>query len=194
MKRVCVFCGSSAGLDPAYAEAARALGRALVERGLELVYGGGSIGLMGACADEVLARGGRVTGVIPRTLFDREVGHRGLTEIHLVDTMHERKALMADMADAFVVLPGAFGTLDESFEILTWAQLGIHAKPIVLVSTGGFWRPLVALIDHMVETGFLKAENRALLNVVATPDEALELALRWKPPVAVERWASGAQR
>jgi uncharacterized protein (TIGR00730 family) len=193
-KKVCVFCGSSAGNDPAYAAAARALGKALVERGLELVYGGGSIGLMGACADEVLSRKGRVTGVIPRTLFDREVGHRGLTEIHIVDTMHERKQLMADKADAFVVLPGGYGTLDETFEVLTWALLGIHEKPIVLVSTDGFWRPLVELVDHMVAAGFVKSDYRALVNVAATPDEALDLVQRWKPPVSVEQWAKKSQR
>jgi uncharacterized protein (TIGR00730 family) len=194
VKRVCVFCGSSPGFDPAHLEAARALGRGLVARGLELVYGGGSIGLMGACADEVLARGGRVTGVIPRTLFDREVGHRGLSETHIVDTMHERKAIMADKSDAFVVLPGGFGTLDETFEALTWALLGIHEKPIVLVSVQGFWEPFVALADHVTREGFVRKEHRALVNVAKTPDEAIELLLRWKQPFPVEKWAGKAER
>ena len=193
-KRVCVFCGSSPGRDPDHVAAARALGRGLVARGLELVYGGGSIGLMGACADEVLAQGGRVTGVIPRTLFEREVGHRRLSETHIVETMHERKAIMADKSDAFVVLPGGYGTLDETFEALTWAQLGIHEKPIVLVSVKGFWKPLVELADHMTEAGFLGKSYRALLNVAATPDEALDLVLRWEMPFPVEKWATDGTR
>jgi uncharacterized protein (TIGR00730 family) len=192
--RICVFCGSSPGNDPVFAEAGRALGRAMVERKLELVYGGGSIGIMGVVADEILSRGGVVRGVIPHSLFIREVGHRGLTECRIVDSMHERKQAMVDMSDAFVTLPGGYGTLDETFEALTWAQLGIHQKPIVLVNTRGFWDHLVAACDRMVTDGFLKQENRDLLNVVATPVEALDLIGKWKPPHAVEKWITREER
>lgn len=194
MKRICVFCGSSAGSDPVFGEAARALARGMVERGQELVYGGGSIGIMGIVADEVLAKGGVVRGVIPHSLFIREVGHRGLTENRVVDSMHERKQAMVDMSDAFLSLPGGFGTLDETFEVLTWGQLGIHQKPIVLVNTRGFWDPLVAMCDRMVTDGFLKQGNRDLLNVVETPVQALDLIARWTPPKAVEKWITREQR
>jgi len=166
----------------------------MAERGLELVYGGGSVGLMGVVADELLGRGGVVRGVIPHSLFIREVGHRGLTECRIVDSMHERKQIMVDMADAFVTLPGGFGTLDETFECLTWAQLGIHAKPIVLVNVRGFWDPLVATCDRMVALGFLKQENRDLLNVVATPAEALDRVAGWKPLHPVEKWITREER
>jgi uncharacterized protein (TIGR00730 family) len=193
-KRICVFCGSSPGTEPSYAEAARGLGRAMVERGLELVYGGGSIGLMGLLADEVLRQGGIVRGVIPHALFVREVGHRGLTECRVVDSMHERKQAMVDMSDAFVTLPGGYGTLDETFEALTWAQLGIHQKPIVLVNVRGFWDPLVASCDRMVKDGFLRQDNRDLLNVVETPVAALDLIARWKQPHPVEKWISREER
>ncbi len=194
MKRVCVFCGSCTGTRAEHAEQARALGRGLVARGHELVYGGGSVGLMGIVADEVLSRNGVVRGVIPHSLFVREVGHRGLTECRVVDSMHERKQAMADLADAFVSLPGGFGTLDETFEALTWAQLGIHAKPIVLVNVAGFWEHLVAACDRMVAEGFLKQENRDLLSVVPTSEAALDLVERWKPPDHVEKWLGRDQR
>ncbi|MFO0929845.1 MAG: TIGR00730 family Rossman fold protein [Gemmataceae bacterium] len=147
-RAVCVFCGSSTGNRVEYTDAARALGRALSERGLTLVYGAGDIGLMGLLADAVLETGGRVIGVIPRALVDRELGHNGLTELHVVETMHQRKALMADRADAFLALPGGFGTGDELFEILTWAQLGIHTRPIGLVNVAGYFDPLLAWIDR----------------------------------------------
>ncbi|MBI3724699.1 TIGR00730 family Rossman fold protein [bacterium] len=194
LRRVAVFCGSQAGDDPAFAETARELARGLVARRLELVYGGGSIGLMGVLADEVLARGGHVIGVIPRTLFVREVGHRALTECRLVETMHERKAIMADLASAFVTLPGGYGTLDETFEALTWGQLGIHSKPVVLVNARGFFGPLVAAVDRAAETGFLSAKHRSLLNVVSTPEAALELISSWKPPFPPEEWLSRETR
>ena len=194
MKRVCVFCGSCTGTRAEHAEQARALGRGLVARGHELVYGGGSVGLMGIVADEVLSRNGVVRGVIPHSLFVREVGHRGLTECRVVDSMHERKQAMADLADAFVSLPGGFGTLDETFEALTWAQLGIQAKPIVLVNVAGFWDHLVATCDRMVQEGFLKQENRDLLSVVPASDAALDLIERWKPPQHVEKWLGRDQR
>lgn len=194
IRRVCVFCGSSTGSDPVFGDAARALGRGLFERGLELVYGGGSIGLMGIVANEVLGRGGVVRGVIPHSLFIREVGHRGLTECRVVDTMHERKQIMVDLADAFVSLPGGFGTLDETFECLTWAQLGIHAKPIVLVNVRGFWDHLVQACDRMVTEGFLSQKNRAQLHVVETPEAALQLIESWKPRPPAEKWITREQR
>jgi uncharacterized protein (TIGR00730 family) len=192
--RVAVFCGSAKGEDPVFVEAARALGRGLVARKQELVYGGGSIGLMGALADEVLAQGGSVTGVIPHSLSVREVGHKKLTRIEVVDTMHERKAIMADLAHAFVTLPGGYGTLDETFEALTWGQLGIHAKPIVFVNVKKFWDPLIAAVDHMVATGFLRKPHRELLSVVETPEQALDLIARWRPPHPVEKWLGRADR
>ena len=187
-RRLTVYCGSQPGRDPVYAEAARALGRAMAARGVELVYGGGSIGLMGVCADTVLAGGGKVTGVIPRSLFVREVGHRGLTTCTIVESMHERKAIMVDLADAFVVLPGAFGTLDEMFEVLTWGQLGIHEKPVVLVNVNDYWTPLLAAVDVMVARGFLRKEHRALLNSVSSAEAALDLIAAWKQPFPVEKW------
>ena len=172
--RVCVFCGSSAGNRPVYLEAARELGRLLAERGIGLVYGGASVGLMGELADAVLAGGGESIGVIPRRLVDRELAHAGLTELHVVETMHERKALMAGLSDAFVVLPGGAGTLDELFEALTWAQLGLHAKPIVLLDVEDFFEPLVALADHLAEEGFVRREHRALLGVERDPAVLLD--------------------
>lgn len=164
MKRVCVFCGSSSGLSDDYRDAAAALGTTLAERGTEVVYGGGRVGLMGTVADAALAAGGRVVGVIPVGLFSREVGHTGLTELHEVASMHDRKALMYDLADAFIALPGGFGTLEELAEVTTWAQLGLHAKPVALLDVAGFWRPLVTLLDGMVTAGFLKPDNRALVS------------------------------
>jgi len=192
--RICVFCGSCPGDDPAFAQAARELGNLMADRGLELVYGGGSVGLMGVVADTLLSRGGVVRGVIPHSLFVREVGHRGLTECKIVDSMHERKQAMADMAHAFLSLPGGYGTLDETFEALTWAQLGIHEKPVVLVNVKGFWDPLVASVDRMVSAGFLKKENRELLNVARDPASALDLVERWKPARPVEKWLTREQR
>ncbi len=168
MKRICLFCGSSPGVRPAYLDFARDFGTDLASRGLDLVYGGGRIGLMGAVADAVLAAGGKVIGVIPRSLADREVAHAGLTELHLVDTMHERKALMADLADGFAALPGGLGTLDEWFEIWTWAQLGYHQKPIGLLNFEGFFDPLLTFLDRLVAEGFVRPEHRAL--AVVAPD------------------------
>src|SRR5271154_5558209 len=164
---VCVFCGSSSGKGPQYADSARRLGAALAARGLELVYGAGDVGLMGVLADAALAAGGRVVGVIPQALVQREVAHHGLSELHVVRTMHERKALMADRADAFLALPGGFGTADELFEILTWAQLGLHSKPVGLLNVAGFFDPLLAWIDRCVSDGFLRPENRDLLLISA---------------------------
>jgi uncharacterized protein (TIGR00730 family) len=173
-RRVCVFCGSSIGVKPAYRTEAESLGRLLGEAGLGLVYGGAQVGLMGALADAALANGGEVIGVIPRTLAGIEVAHQHLSQLILVETMHERKALMAQEADAFVALPGGFGTLDEFFEILTWAQLNIHAKPCVLVNTGGYYDHLLSFLQAAIDQGFLKRENFALIHVVVDTAEALK--------------------
>jgi uncharacterized protein (TIGR00730 family) len=166
--RICVFCGASAGRDPVFAEAAATLGRELAGRSIELVTGGGKVGLMGVVADAALAAGGRVTGVIPRFLVEREVAHRGLTELHVVETLHERKALMHELSDGFVALPGGFGTLDELSESVTWAQLGLHAKPIGLVNVGGYFDGLVAFVAAAVGQGFVAAAHREIL--IARPD------------------------
>src|SRR5579884_1719042 len=163
MRRICVFAGSSLGAREAYAEAARALGRALAQRGLGLVYGGASVGLMGVVADAALAAGGEVIGVLPRGLFRREVPHRHLTELREVGSMHERKALMADLADGFIALPGGYGTFDELFEIITWAQLGIHSKPIGLLNVADYFAPLLALITYASKEGFIPPDNTQLL-------------------------------
>src|SRR5580658_2174477 len=173
-RRVCVFCGSNIGLRPEYLGEAVALGRLLGKAGLGLVYGGARVGLMGALADAALANGGEVIGVIPRSLAAVEVAHAGLSRLYVVETMHERKALMAQEADAFVALPGGFGTLDEFFEILTWAQLGIHAKPCVLVNTGGYYDHLLSFREVAIEEGFLKGENRAYIHVVGNAAEAVQ--------------------
>jgi uncharacterized protein (TIGR00730 family) len=165
VNRVCVFCGASSGRLSAYADAARAFGSALADRGLGLVYGGGRVGLMGAVADAALAAGGEVVGVIPQELVDRELAHDGLTKLHVVGSLHERKALMAELADAFVALPGGFGTLDELLEQLTWSQLGLHAKPIGLYEVEDYWRPLIALARHATEEGFVRESDLAQIAV-----------------------------
>jgi hypothetical protein len=164
-----VFCGASSGRTPAYATAARAFGAALAARGLGLVYGGGRVGLMGALADAALAGGGEVIGVIPQELVDRELAHPGLTELRVVGSLHERKAGMAELADAFVALPGGFGTLDELMEQLTWSQLGLHAKPVGLLDVEGYWRPLIALARHATEEGFVRESD---LGSIAVADDA----------------------
>ena len=182
MKSVCVFCGSRTGDDPAYEEAARALGETLARAGIELVYGGGHVGLMGVVADAALAAGGEVTGVIPEALVEREIGHTGLTELHVVGSMHERKAMMADLAEGFVALPGGTGTLEEFFEVLTWAQLGEHAKPCGLLNVAGYYEPLLAVFDHMVERGFLATHHRAMVLVETEPEALLERFENHRPP------------
>jgi uncharacterized protein (TIGR00730 family) len=174
MKRICVFAGSSSGIRPAYTEAARALGRDLAARRLSLVYGGGSIGLMGTLADCALAAGGRVIGVLPKGLFVREVAHAGLSELHEVGSMHERKALMADLADGFIALPGGFGTFDELFEIVTWAQIGIHRKPIGLLDVDGYFAPLLALVQHATREGFIPEGQAELLLCETDPARLLD--------------------
>ncbi len=165
MERVCVFCGASAGRSPAYLEAARAFGTETARRALGLVYGGGRVGMMGAVADAALAAGGDVVGVIPRELVERELAHEGLTELRVVDSLHERKAVMAGLADAFVALPGGFGTLDELLEQLTWSQLGLHAKPIGLFDVDDYWLPLIALARHATAEGFVRETDLAAIAV-----------------------------
>jgi uncharacterized protein (TIGR00730 family) len=172
--RVCVYAGSSPGARPQYADAARALARRLCARRRGIVFGGGRIGLMGALADEALAHGGEVIGVIPRQLVEREVAHRSLTELHVVATMHERKALMAQLADAFVALPGGIGTLEELVEMLTWAQLGLHAKPIGIVNVDGYFDSLLTFLQHAVGEGFLSPAHRELLTVESDPEALLD--------------------
>lgn len=170
-RAVCVYCGSRSGGEPAWEEAATALGAGLAERGIELVYGGGNVGLMGAAADAAMAAGGRVTGIIPRDLEAREQGHRAVSELHVVDSMHERKLLMANLSDAFVSLPGGLGTLDETFEILTWRQLRFHDKPIVLADIAGYWQPLLDLLNAQVEHGFVDPAHLSLMAVARSVDE-----------------------
>jgi uncharacterized protein (TIGR00730 family) len=182
IKAVCVYCGSSSGVEPAYREAAARLGGALAERGITMVYGGGRIGLMGLAADACIEAGGTVIGIIPDFLQQREVDHPGIDELIVVGTMHARKQRMAEIADAFVVLPGGLGTLDEFFEILTWRQLGLHAKPIVLVDAAGYWQPLLALLDHLVANNFVRAEMRRLWEVAPTVESVFEI-LALEPPV-----------
>ena len=169
IRRVCVYCGSRVGARPAYAAAAREVGTRLAEAGVGIVTGGGRVGLMGVVADAALAAGGEVVGVIPQALMDREVGHVGLTELYVVPTMHERKALMAELADAFVALPGGLGTLEEIAEALTWVQLGIHAKPCALLDVEGYYAPFAAFLDHTVAEGFVLEDRRAAILVEPAP-------------------------
>lgn len=173
LKRIAVFCGSSSGADTVYAQQARMLGETLAGEGIELVYGGARVGLMGAVADGVLENGGRVTGVLPAFLKDVEIAHRGLTELIITDTMHQRKALMEELADGVIMLPGGFGTLEEFFELLTWGQLGLHKKPMGLLNVQGFYDALLALTDHMTAAGFLRPENRDMILVGTAAGELL---------------------
>jgi len=191
--RLCVFCGSSAGARPEYAEAARDLAAELARRRLGLVYGGGSVGIMGILADAALAAGVEVIGVIPRPLASRELAHAGLTELKLVESMHERKATMAALADGFVALPGGLGTLEEILEILTWAQLGIHTKPVAALNTAGYWDSLARLLGHAIGEGFVRREYAALMLFADTPAELLDLMLAWTPPALPRAWLSPSQ-
>jgi uncharacterized protein (TIGR00730 family) len=175
IRRLAVYCGSASGSLPVFAEATRATAAAMVERGVDLVYGGGRLGLMGLIADSVLDDGGRVFGVIPTALVDLEVAHTGLTELHTVETMHERKAKMTDLADAFLALPGGIGTLDELFEAWSWNALGYHKKPFCLLNVEGYWDGLIEFIDHATASGFMSAQRRKQLLVAGTPDQALDL-------------------
>ena len=185
IKAVCVYCGSSGQVDPRYREAAASLGRGLAGRGITMVYGGGRIGLMGLAADACLTSGGAVIGIIPEFLQQREVDHPGVKQLIVVGSMHERKQRMTDLADAFVVLPGGLGTLDELFEILTWKQLGLHSKPIILLDAAGYWQKLIELLDHLVDERFVRAEMRALWEVAPDVDRLFEL-LALEPPLTGE--------
>ena len=174
-KTICVYCGANAGVSPIYAEAARALAAAMVDQNLALVYGGGKVGLMGVIADEVLRLGGEATGVIPTALVEREVGHTGLTRQFIVKDMHERKAMMASLSDGFIAMPGGMGTLEELFEMLTWSQLGIHAKPIGLLNVDGFYDGLIDFIAHASEQGFIRPQHAALMMSESDPQALLQL-------------------
>ncbi len=188
LRRVCVFSGSSVGGRGAYERAARMLGEALVRRGIGLVYGGGSVGLMGVVADAVLGGGGEVIGVIPRALATKEIAHQGLADLRVVASMHERKALMAELADGFVALPGGFGTFDELFEAITWAQLGLHDKPIALLDVDDYFAPLLALIDHATDEGFVRREHRALVISDTAPEHLLERMAAYRAPAGRSKW------
>jgi len=181
MKSICVYCGSSFGHQAIYAEAARALAVAMAERDLALVYGGGNVGLMGVIANEMLRLGGTVTGVIPQALMDKEVGHRGLTHTHIVKDMHERKAMMAALSDGFIAMPGGIGTLEELFEMLTWSQLDFHRKPIGVLNVDGFYAGLIGFLQHLVDTGFVKADQAALMMHETEPDALLARLQNWVP-------------
>ncbi|HWF91475.1 MAG TPA: TIGR00730 family Rossman fold protein [Terriglobales bacterium] len=185
--RICVFCGSNSGSRSAYTKAAVDLGRWLAQEKLSLVYGGGRVGLMGSIADAVLEEGGEVIGVIPESLVRREVAHTGLTDLRVVQNMHERKALMAELSDAFVALPGGFGTFDEFCEILTWAQLGLHKKPCGLLNVEGYFDPLLALFDRAVADGFLHPKHRSMLITADDPERLLEEMVKYRAP-EVEKW------
>jgi len=185
---VCVFCGASAGTNPAYREAAIALGRTLAERKLTLVYGGGAVGLMGIVADAALAAGGEVIGIIPESLRNLEIGHNGLTRLEVVDGMHARKARMAELSDAFIALPGGLGTLEELFEVWTWGQLGYHAKPLGLMDVNGFYNKLTGFLDHLVGEGFVRGQHRDMLQISQSPSDLLDILDAWKP-VALPKWA-----
>src|SRR5215217_8256913 len=185
--RVCVYAGSNTGADPAYAEAAEDLARTLAEHGTGVVYGGARVGLMGTVADTALAAGGEVIGVIPGDLVQREIAHQGLTDLQVVGSMHERKARMAELSDAFVALPGGAGTLEELIEIYTWSQLGLHDKPMGMLNVAGYYDGLAALLDHAVQEGFLRPEHRAALQTAATPADLLQRFEGWRP-ATVGKW------
>ena len=187
--RLCVFCGSSVGLNPSFAAAASVLGAALARRNIELVFGGGNVGLMGVVADAALAAGGRVIGVIPHALVARELAHQGVTTLHVVNSMHERKALMAELSDGFVALPGGFGTLEEFCEAVTWTQLGVHAKPCGLLNVDGFYDGLLAFLDHAMQEQFLKPTHRDIVVHDRDPHSLLDGVLAWQPPL-VMKWIS----
>jgi uncharacterized protein (TIGR00730 family) len=190
--RVCVFCGSSVGNRPAFRKAAADLAEALARRGLGLVYGGARVGLMGVLADAMLQHSGEVIGVIPQALLDREIAHAGLADLRVVGSMHDRKALMVELADGFIALPGGYGTLEEFSEVLTWAQLGLHRKPCGLLDVDGYFDPLLALFDGAVVAGFLRPENRALVLKANDPETLLDLLASYKP-VSVPKWITPAE-
>ena len=193
MKAVCVYCGSSNGVNPLYREAAKAFGRTLVAANLSLVYGGGKVGLMGVIADEVMAAGGRAIGVIPELLVNKEVGHNGLSELHVVPDMHQRKKMMADLSDAFVAMPGGAGTLEELFEVYTWAQLGYHQKAVAVLNIDGFYDPLIAMLEHTVQEGFMRQTYFDILQVDSDPAALIQKLQRYQPP-ASDKWADNRER
>lgn len=182
MQRICVFCGSQSGFRDEYAEQARLLGRTLVQQNIGLVYGGGRVGLMGEIADTVLAEGGQVTGIIPSALVSKEIAHEGLTELRVVDSMHERKALMATLSDGFIALPGGFGTLEELFEVITWGHLGLHDKAFGLLNVENYYAPLIALLDHAQVEGFVSAAQRTFIIEEEDPVRLLKRMESWYPP------------
>lgn len=186
MKNICVFCGSNPGSSPVYMEGAKQLGISLAEAGITLVYGGARVGLMGAVADTVLAHGGKVIGVIPKSLVDREIAHTGLTDLHIVGSMHERKALMSELADGFIALPGGSGTLEEFFEVFTWAQLGHHQKPCGLLNLNGYYTPLLQFIDHTIGEGFMKEDYRAMILSDSEPKPLLQRFEQYQAPEIVK--------
>jgi hypothetical protein len=189
MQALCIYCGSSPGRRPEYADAARSMAGALVERNIKLIYGGGSVGLMGTLADAVLQQGGQVEGVIPEALLRKEVGHQQLSKLHVTHSMHERKMLMADLADGFIALPGGLGTLEELFEIWTWAQLGFHRKPCGMLNVTGFFDPLISFLDHTVSEQFVKATHRSILIVAQDPADLLDRMAAYTPP-ATAKWVN----
>ena len=193
LRRICVFCGSSSGTQPIYTHAAETVGRLLAQQGTELVYGGGNVGLMGTVADSSLAHGGRVIGVIPQLLVDKEAAHTGLTELRIVASMHERKAMMADLADAFIALPGGFGTWEEFCEILTWSQLGIQHKACALLNVNGYYNPLLQMADHAVAEGFVRPAHRALLLSGDDPTRLLDRLSTHVVPTT-DKWANRQAR
>ncbi len=193
LRSVAVFCGSNVGSNPGYRRAAEELGRALARERIALVYGGGAVGLMGTLADAVLSAGGEVVGVITEALLTKEIAHSGLTELHVLPRMHDRKAMMADRADAFVMMPGGFGTMEEFLEVLTWTQLGVHSKPCAIFDPLGYFAPLVTLMDSAVAEGFIKPEQRELVIEADTPGELLESLAGWRPRLA-ERWVGRSER
>jgi len=188
MKRICVFCGSSSGGRPRYRAVAGELGRTLAARGMGLVYGGARVGLMGAVADAVLGAHGQVIGVIPQALIAKEVAHEGLTELRVVSSMHERKAVMADLSDGFIAIPGGWGTLEELFEVLTWGQLGLHQKPCGLLNVEHYFDGLLSFADHMIEEGFVRRENGAMISVSSDPSALIDMLVAYTPPRTVEKW------
>ena len=193
IRKVCVYCGSSAGTDPAYVAAATRLGEILADAGIGLVYGGGSIGLMGIIADAVLRAGGSAIGVIPRGLYSAEIAHAGLTELRVVSGMHERKAVMASLADGFIALPGGLGTFEELLEMLTWLQLGIHRKPVALLDVEGYWNGLRTLLDDAVAAGFVKPARAELLLVDTDVEGLLDRIGSWTPPALPRIWLTPAE-
>lgn len=192
MKAVCVFCGSNFGNGEGYAEAARDTGEAIARAGLKLVYGGARVGLMGTVADAALEAGGKVVGVLPRALQEKELAHEGLSELHIVDSMHERKATMAELSDAFIALPGGAGTLEELFEIWTWGQLGLHQKPCGFLNTTGFYDQLLGFLDHQRDEGFVKDEMRDMLKVAESPSDLLQAFRDYDPP-STAKWITKSE-